>query len=34
VVVRNRQEMTFSVTIEERRGMRESHPLRAGAIYC
>ena len=34
VVVRNRQEMTFTVSIEERRGMRQSHPLWRGAIYC
>jgi serine protease Do len=34
VVMRNRQEMTFSVTIEERRGMRQMRPTRAGAIYC
>ena len=34
VVMRNRQEMTFTVTIEERRGMREMHPARAAAVYC
>jgi serine protease Do len=34
VVVRNHQEMTFSVTLEERRGMRELRPNRARAIHC
>jgi serine protease Do len=34
VVVRNHQEVTLSVTVEERRGMRESHPVERVAIYC
>jgi S1-C subfamily serine protease len=33
VVVRNRQEMTVSVTVEDRRGMR-LHPWRPAAVYC
>ena len=34
VVVRKQQETTLSVTLEERRGMRESRPARARAVYC
>jgi serine protease Do len=34
VVVRNKQETTLTVTLEERRGMRESHPMRRAAVYC
>ena len=33
-VVRKQQEMTLSVTLEERRGMREARPARAVAIHC
>src|SRR5262249_34293059 len=34
VVVRNHQEMTFSVTVEERRGTRQAHPMSRDTIYC
>jgi serine protease Do len=34
VVVRKQQETTLSVTLEERRGMRESHPASRRAVYC
>ncbi len=34
VVVRNHQEMTISVTLEERRGGRQAHPLSRHAVYC
>jgi hypothetical protein len=33
-VVRKQQDMTLSVTLEERRGMRESHPAGARPVYC
>ena len=34
VVMRNHQEMTVSVTIEERRGMRMMRPTRHASVYC
>jgi len=35
VVMRNHQEMTLTMTIEERRGgMREAHPVRSVSVYC
>ena len=34
VVVRKQQETTLTVTLEERRGMRESRPAGRRAVYC